>query len=102
MNNVRMTGRSLAKLSKTNPIITLNFMLDHIQNMDHMSSIPSYMANACRYMGELSYDVLSYLLIKRCTSHHEPGQPQKMEEDTTLSSWFQGKAEFSMAYTATY
>ncbi|KAI8147416.1 transcription factor/nuclear export subunit protein 2-domain-containing protein [Fennellomyces sp. T-0311] len=92
--DVRKGGRDLGKLSNSNPMLVFNVMLDTIQFMDNLAP---YMADACRYMGDFAYDVLSYLLTEKWTGSQGPGRMKrkKVTEIEDVAVWIRALATFT-------
>lgn len=88
-NDVRQCGRDLGKLANSNPTIVFSVMLDQTQSFDNMAP---FMADACRYMGDFTYDVLGYLMTEKWTGFNGPGRLKKakVKEDGMTSTWLRG------------
>lgn len=93
-NDVRQCGRDLGKLAHSNPTIVFSVMLDQIQSFDNLAP---YMADACRYMSNFSYDVLGYLMTEKWTGSQGAGRMKKvkLKEDGITSSWLRALSVFS-------
>lgn len=92
-NDIRRCGRDLGKLAHSNPTIVFNVVLDQVQNFDNMAPL---MADACRYLGDFSYDVLGYVLTGKWTgSINRNMSKPKEKEDGMPSNWLRSLAVFS-------
>ncbi|CAO3619750.1 unnamed protein product [Mucor hiemalis] len=92
-NDIRRCGRDLGKLAHSNPTIVFNVVLDQVQNFDNMAPL---MADACRYLGDFSYDVLGYVLTGKWTgSINRTMSKPKEKEDGMPSNWLRSLAVFS-------
>ncbi|CAO3619191.1 unnamed protein product [Cunninghamella echinulata] len=69
-------------------------MLDQIQSFDNLAP---YMADACRYMSNFSYDILGYFMTEKWTGSQGAGRMKKMKmkEDGIASSWLRALSVFS-------
>jgi THO complex subunit 2 len=88
-DNVKPSGRMIGKLSHSNPGIIFEYVLSQIQRYDNFI-IP--VVDALKYLTPMAYDVLAYVVIEAL------GHPQKerlKHEDTNISNWLQGLANFS-------
>ncbi|KAI8082834.1 transcription factor/nuclear export subunit protein 2-domain-containing protein [Halteromyces radiatus] len=93
-NDVRQCGRDLGKLAHSNPTIVFSVMLDQIQSFDNLAP---YMADACRYMSNFSYDILGYYMTEKWTGSQGAGRMKKikMKEDGITSSWLRALSVFA-------
>ncbi|KAI9312930.1 transcription factor/nuclear export subunit protein 2-domain-containing protein [Dichotomocladium elegans] len=92
-NDVRQCGRDLGKLANSNPTIVFNFMLDQIQTFDNMAP---YMADACRYMSDFTFDILGYLMTEKWTGYQKGKiRKPKMKDDMIPSAWLRALSVFS-------
>ncbi|CAO3576341.1 unnamed protein product [Absidia cylindrospora] len=93
-NDVRQCGRDLGKLAHSNPTIVFSVMLDQIQSFDNLAP---YMADACRYMSNFSYDVLGYFMTEKWTGSQGAGRMKKikLKEDGITSSWLRALSVFA-------
>ncbi|KAI8990007.1 transcription factor/nuclear export subunit protein 2-domain-containing protein [Pilobolus umbonatus] len=93
-NDVRRCGRDLGKLAHSNPTIVFNIVLDQVQSFDNMAPL---MADACRYLGDFSYDVIGYLLAEKWTGFQGAGKTRKEKEkdDGMPAVWLRALAVFS-------
>ncbi|CAO3576935.1 unnamed protein product [Absidia cylindrospora] len=93
-NDVRQCGRDLSKLAHSNPTIVFSVMLDQIQCFDNLAP---YMADACRYMSNFSYDILGYLMTEKWTGSQGAGRMKKTKskEDGITSSWLRALSVFA-------
>ncbi|KAI8335335.1 transcription factor/nuclear export subunit protein 2-domain-containing protein [Chlamydoabsidia padenii] len=93
-NDVRQCGRDLGKLAHSNPTIVFTVMLDQIQSFDNLAP---YMADACRYMSNFSYDILGYLMTEKWTGSQGAGRMKKakLKEDGITSSWLRALSVFA-------
>lgn len=93
-NNIRRCGRDIGKLAHSNPMIVFNVILDQVQNFDNMAPL---MADACRYLGDFSYDVLGYVLTEKWTGSQGPGREkkQKQNDDGMPAIWLRALSVFT-------
>ncbi|KAG1469172.1 hypothetical protein G6F56_003410 [Rhizopus delemar] len=93
-NDVRRCGRDLGKLAHSNPTIVFNVVLDQVQSFDNLAPI---MADACRYLGDFSYDVLGFVLTEKWTGSQGAGKTRKDKEkdDGMPSGWLRSLATFT-------
>ncbi|KAG1146027.1 hypothetical protein G6F37_003593 [Rhizopus arrhizus] len=93
-NDVRRCGRDLGKLGHSNPTIVFNVILDQVQSFDNLAPI---MADACRYLGDFSYDVLGFILTDKWTGSQGAGKMKKEKEkdDGMPANWLRSLATFT-------
>jgi hypothetical protein len=93
-NDVRQCGRDLGKLAHSNPTIVFNIILDQVQSFDNMAPL---MADACRYLGDFSYDVLGFMMTEKWTGSQGPGRSKKVKEkeDGAPATWLRALSVFS-------
>ncbi|XP_065885468.1 THO complex subunit 2-like isoform X2 [Dysidea avara] len=86
--NVKPSGRHLGKLSHSNPGIVFDCVLSQIQTYDNLI-VP--VVDALKYLSPLGYDILSYCIIEALGN---PLKERLKHEDTNISQWLQGLANF--------
>ncbi|KAI8883724.1 hypothetical protein K501DRAFT_285239 [Backusella circina FSU 941] len=93
-NDVRQCGRDLGKLAHSNPTIVFNIILDQVQSFDNMAPL---MADACRYLGDFSYDVLGFMMTEKWTGSLGPGKGKRIKEkeDGIPATWLRALSVFS-------
>ncbi|KAI9271323.1 transcription factor/nuclear export subunit protein 2-domain-containing protein [Sporodiniella umbellata] len=93
-NDVRRCGRDLGKLAHSNPTIVFNVVLDQVQTFDNLAPI---MADACRYLGDFSYDVLGFILTEKWTGSQGAGKTRKEKEkdDGMPATWLRSLATYT-------
>ncbi|KAI7906687.1 transcription factor/nuclear export subunit protein 2-domain-containing protein [Cokeromyces recurvatus] len=93
-NDVRRCSRDLGKLAHSNPTLVFNIMLDQLQQFDNMAPM---LADACRYLGDFSYDVLGYVLTDKWTGSQGPGRipKTKEKEDGMPATWLRALSVFA-------
>lgn len=91
---MRQCGRELGKLATCNPLIVFNIVLEQIQNFDNMAPL---MADGCRYLSSLSYDILGYLLTEKWTGSRGAGKMKrpKTKPDGLTSTWLRALSVFT-------
>jgi len=92
---IKQQGRHLGKLALSNPVVVFTTILDQVEVYDNM--IPT-VVDCMKYMSELSYDVLSFVLIDKLASPRD-----KLKGDgVNISSWLQSLAIFTGTFYRRY
>jgi THO complex subunit 2 len=92
---IKKQGRHLGKLALSNPVVVFTTILDQVEVYDNM--IPT-VVDCMKYMSELSYDVLSFVLIDKLASSRD-----KLKGDgVNISDWLQSLAIFTGTFYRRY
>ena len=95
VETVKQQGRHLGKLALSNPVVVFATILDQVEVYDNM--IPT-VVDSMKYMSELSYDVLSFILIDKLASSRD-----KLKGDgINISGWLQSLAIFAGTFYRRY
>jgi len=87
---VKPSGRQIGRLAHSNPTIVFEVILDSIQRMDNLAL---FIADACRYLQSLSYEVLTYQLIEKLTGSQGAGKMKKKklkDDGVNNEDWLKG------------
>ncbi|XP_073105253.1 THO complex subunit 2 isoform X4 [Elaeis guineensis] len=86
--NLKQLGRMVAKLAHSNPMTVLRTIVHQIEAYRDMITP---VVDAFKYLRQLEYDVLEYVVIERLTQ----GGREKLKDDgLNLSDWLQSLASF--------
>jgi hypothetical protein len=88
---VKPSGRQIGRLAHSNPTVVFEVIIDSIQRMDNLAF---FIADACRYLQSLSYEVLTYLLIEKLTGSQGAGKMKKKklkDDGINNEDWLKGK-----------
>ena len=88
-DNVKMSGRSLAKSSHTNPTIFFTVALNQIQSY---SNLIAPIVESAKYLTHLEYDVFGFNLIDALSN---PEKERTKQDGTNVSMWLQSLAAFT-------
>jgi THO complex subunit 2 len=95
VETIKQQGRHLGKLALSNPVVVFTTILDQVEVYDNM--IPT-VVDSMKYMSELSYDVLSFVLIDKLASSRD-----KLKGDgVNISGWLQSLAIFAGTFFRRY
>ncbi|KAI8580003.1 hypothetical protein K450DRAFT_238875 [Umbelopsis ramanniana AG] len=92
---VKPSGRQIGRLAHSNPTIVFEVILDSIQRMDNLAL---FIADACRYLQSLSYEVLTYQLIEKLTGSQGAGKMKKKklkDDGVNNEDWLKALSVFS-------
>lgn len=65
-------------------------MLDQVQSYDNLVQ---HVVDACKYLTNFGYDVLTYVMIEKLSGDQGPGRMRKnrlKEDGITVHDWLQG------------
>lgn len=88
-DNLKVSGRALAKASHANPLIFFNIALNQVQVYDNM--IP-HIVECAKYLTLLEYDVFSFNLIDALSN---PAKERTKQDGTNISLWLKSLASFT-------
>ena len=92
---IKQQGRHLGKLAHSNPVVVFTTVLDQVEVYDNM--IPT-VVDCLKYMSELSYDVLSFILIDKLASSRD-----KLKGDgVNIANWLTSLATFAGMFYRRY
>ncbi|CAG8488472.1 3561_t:CDS:2 [Funneliformis caledonium] len=86
-DNYRQKGREISKLATGNPAIVYSIALDQVQRYPNMITP---VVEACRYLSDFAYDVLSYLMLEILASD----KPRIKEDGINMVDWLQNISLF--------
>lgn len=95
-DNVRASGRSLAKAAHTNPIIFFDVVLHQVQSYDNLIEP---VVDAVKYLTPLEYDVCSFALLEALSN---PARERIKSDGTHASLWLKSLASFAGAFFRKY
>jgi THO complex subunit 2 len=93
---LRQCGRHIGKLCYSNPVITLNYVLTHIQSYDNLIAL---VVDALRYLPPLALDVLIYCIIE---SLSDPNKNKKSPDGMALAQWLTNLSTFASSVILRY
>lgn len=88
-DNLKISGRALAKASHANPLIFFTVALNQVQVYDNM--IP-HIVECAKYLTSLEYDVFSFNLIDALSN---PEKERTKQDGTNISLWLKSLASFA-------
>lgn len=88
-DNLKVSGRALAKASHANPLIFFTVALNQVQVYDNM--IP-HIVECAKYLTLLEYDVFSFNLIDALSN---PEKERTKQDGTNISLWLKSLASFT-------
>ncbi|PWN24056.1 hypothetical protein BCV69DRAFT_279956 [Microstroma glucosiphilum] len=88
-DNLKISGRALAKASHANPLIFFTVALNQVQVYDNM--IP-HIVECAKYLTPLEYDVFSFNLIDALSN---PEKERTKQDGTNISLWLKSLASFA-------
>lgn len=94
---VKPSGRQIGRLAHSNPTVVFEVIIDSIQRMDNLAF---FIADACRYLQSLSYEVLTYLLIEKLTGSQGAGKMKKKklkDDGINNEDWLKGEYKLNSA-----
>jgi THO complex subunit 2 len=86
-DNYRQKGREISKLATGNPAIVYSIALDQVQRYPNMITP---VVEACRYLSDFAYDVLSYLMLEILASD----KPRIKDDGINMVDWLQNISLF--------
>ncbi|TIC46980.1 hypothetical protein E3Q08_00348 [Wallemia mellicola] len=86
---VKAHGRSIAKISQTNPVALFTTVLQQVQSYEN---IAQPVIDGSSYLSEMSYDVFTYALLDFFT---DPAKERTKLDGTNASLWLQSLATFT-------
>lgn len=95
-DNVRASGRSLAKAAHTHPTVLFEVVLHQIQSYDNLIEP---VVDSAKYLTPLEYDVLTYALLEALS---DPGKARTKQDGTNTSLWLKSLASFAGALFRKY
>ena len=95
-DNVRASGRSLAKAAHTNPTVFFDVVLHQVQSYDNLIEP---VVDAAKYLTPLEYDVCSYALLEALAN---PARARIKSDGTHASLWLKSLASFAGAFFRKY
>lgn len=95
-DNVRTTGRSLAKAAHGNATVFFTVMLNQIQSYDNLID---HAVDAAKYLTPLEYDVFTYSLIEALSN---PEKERTKSDGTNTSLWLKSLATFAGQFYKKY
>ncbi|WFD41584.1 THO2 plays a role in transcriptional elongation [Malassezia psittaci] len=95
-DNVRSSGRSLAKASHPNPTIFFAVVLHQIQSYDNLIEP---VVDAAKYLTPVEYDIFSFSLIEALSN---PEKDRTKSDGTNTSLWLKSLAAFAGAFYKKY
>uniref|UniRef100_A0A6G1S584 THO complex subunit 2 n=1 Tax=Aceria tosichella TaxID=561515 RepID=A0A6G1S584_9ACAR len=93
---LRQCGRHLGKLCYSNPVITLNYVLTHIQSYDNLIAL---VVDALRYLPPIALDVLIYCVIEALS---DPNKNKKSPDGMALAQWLTNLSTFTSSVILRY
>lgn len=97
---VKPSGRQIGRLAHSNPTIVFEVIIDSIQRMDNLAF---FIADACRYLQSLSYEVLTYQLIEKLTGFQGVGKMKKKklkDDGVNNEDWLKGMSQIYISMKA--
>lgn len=95
-DNVRASGRSLAKAAHANPLVFFDVVLHQIQSYDNLIEP---VVDAAKYLTPLEYDVFSYALLEALSN---PAKERTKSDGTNVSLWLKSLASFAGTFYRKY
>lgn len=95
-DNVRASGRSLAKAAHTNPVVFFDVVLHQVQSYDNLIEP---VVDAAKYLTPLEYDVCTYALLEALS---DPARERIKSDGTFASLWLKSLASFTGAFYRKY
>ena len=95
-DNVRASGRSLAKAAHAHPTVFFEVVLHQIQSYDNLIEP---VVDSAKYLTPLEYDVLTYALLEALS---DPGKARTKQDGTNTSLWLKSLASFAGALFRKY
>lgn len=95
-DNVRSSGRSLAKASHPNPVVFFTVVLHQIQSYDNLIEP---VVETAKYLTPFEYDVFSFTLLEALSN---PEKDRTKSDGTNASLWLKSLAAFSGAFYKKY
>lgn len=88
-DNVRASGRSLAKAAHANPTVFFDVVLHQIQSYDNLIE---HVVDAVKYLTPLEYDVFSFSVLEALS---QPSRERTKSDGTNASLWLKSLAAFA-------
>lgn len=88
-DTLRLSGRHLGKLCCSNPVITINYILVHIQSFDNLIGM---VVDTLRFMTPLAIDALIYCIIEVLS---DPKKDKKSFDGMAIAPWLTNLSSFS-------
>lgn len=93
---LRQCGRHIGKLCDSNPVITLNYVLSHIQSYDNLILL---VIDALRYIPPIAMDALIYCVIEILS---DPNRNKKSPDGMALAQWLTNLSTFTSSVISRY
>ncbi|OTF82328.1 THO complex subunit 2-like protein, partial [Euroglyphus maynei] len=87
-DSIKQSGRSIGKLSHSNPTFLFEYMLGQIQSYDNLIGP---VVDSLKYLSSVSYDVLLFCVIEALSN---PSREHSKHEGTSISPWLLSLANF--------
>ncbi|EPQ27722.1 uncharacterized protein PFL1_04859 [Pseudozyma flocculosa PF-1] len=87
-DNVKLSGRNLAKASHSNPTVFFTVALNQVQAYDNLISP---LVESAKYLSHWEYDIFSYNLVDALSN---PEKERTKQDGTNISLWLKSLASF--------